>query len=88
MPLTKKGKEIMGSMQKQYGAKKGKQVFYASKNAGKISGVDRGFYQHLTHESLQHLEDNVECIGDGFDDAAFPKTPKTDCFSHQNRSMF
>jgi hypothetical protein len=40
MPLTSKGEEIMGAMQNQYGEEKGKQVFYASKNAGKISGVD------------------------------------------------
>lgn len=40
MPLTPKGEEIMSAMQKQYGAEKGKSVFYASKNAGKISGVD------------------------------------------------
>ena len=39
MPLTKKGKKIMRSMKKQYGAKKGKQVFYASANKGKIKGV-------------------------------------------------
>ena len=41
MPLTKKGKKIMDSMKKQYGEKKGKQVFHASRNAGKITGVDR-----------------------------------------------
>jgi hypothetical protein len=40
-PLTKKGNKIMGAMQKQYGAKKAKQVFYASRNAGRIKGVDR-----------------------------------------------
>lgn len=40
MPLTAKGSEIMSAMQKEYGAEKGKSVFYASKNAGKISGVD------------------------------------------------
>jgi hypothetical protein len=40
-PLTSKGSKIMNSMQDQYGAEKGKQVFYASKNAGKISGVDQ-----------------------------------------------
>ncbi len=39
MPLTKKGKEIMANMKKEYGAKKGKQVFYASANKGKIKGV-------------------------------------------------
>ena len=40
MPLTAKGKEIMSAMDKEYGAKKGEQVFYASKNAGKIKGVE------------------------------------------------
>jgi len=39
MPLTKKGKSILASMTKEYGAKKGKQVFYASINAGKIKGA-------------------------------------------------
>ena len=40
MPKTKKGKKIMKSMRKTYGSK-AEQVFYASKNAGKITGVDR-----------------------------------------------
>ena len=40
MPLTKKGTKIMSAMTQEYGAKKGKQVFYASRNKGKISGVD------------------------------------------------
>lgn len=42
MPLTKKGKKIMSSMKKHYGAKKGKQVFYASQNKGIIRGTHRG----------------------------------------------
>ena len=42
MPLTKKGREIMGAMAKEYGDKKGEKVFYASKNAGKIKGVEKG----------------------------------------------
>jgi len=41
MPLTKKGSKIMGAMKDQYGKKKGEQVFYASKNAGKIKGVEK-----------------------------------------------
>ena len=41
MPLTPKGKKIMKSMKKQYGKKKGQQVFYASKNKGKIKRVDK-----------------------------------------------
>ena len=39
MPLTKKGKKIMRSMKKQYGKKRGEQVFYASLNKKKIKGV-------------------------------------------------
>ena len=41
MPLTGKGKSILRSMTEQYGAKKGKQVFYASINAGKIKGAHK-----------------------------------------------
>jgi len=40
MPLTSKGAEIMENMKSQYGEEKGESVFYASKNAGTISGVD------------------------------------------------
>jgi len=39
MPLTEKGKKIKSSMIKQYGKKKGEQVFYASENKGTIKGV-------------------------------------------------
>lgn len=41
MPLTKKGKEIKKAMSKEYGSKKGEQVFYASKNKGTIKGVEK-----------------------------------------------
>lgn len=40
MPLTKKGRKIMSAMKNEYGADKGERVFYASKNAGKIKGVE------------------------------------------------
>lgn len=40
-PLTAKGEKILHNMEKEYGGtKKGKSVFYASKNKGTISGVD------------------------------------------------
>ncbi len=42
MPLTKKGAKIKRAMKKQYGAKKGEQVYYASANKGTIRGVHRG----------------------------------------------
>ena len=41
MPLTTKGAEVIKAMKEEYGPEKGERVFYASKNAGKISGVDR-----------------------------------------------
>lgn len=41
MPMTKKGRKIMSSMKEQYGPKKGKEVFHASKNKGTIKNVDR-----------------------------------------------
>lgn len=40
MPFTPKGTKIMGAMKDTYGDKKGESVFYASKNAGKIKGVE------------------------------------------------
>jgi hypothetical protein len=40
MPMTAKGQTIMTAMMKEYGKKKGKSVFYASANKGKIKGVD------------------------------------------------
>lgn len=40
MPLTTKGEVIKAAMTKEYGAKKGEQVFYGSRNAGTITGVD------------------------------------------------
>ena len=41
MPLTSKGKDIMQSMKRTYGGRKGEQVFYATRNAGKIEGVEK-----------------------------------------------
>lgn len=31
----------MSNMKKEYGSKKGESVFYASKNSGRIKGVER-----------------------------------------------
>lgn len=41
MPLTSKGEKIKSAMKEKYGEKKGEQVFYASKNKGTITGVDK-----------------------------------------------
>jgi hypothetical protein len=40
MPLTKKGKKIMGAMKEKYG-ERAEEVFYASRNKGTIAGVDK-----------------------------------------------
>ena len=41
MPLTAKGEKIRAAMHKQYGAKKGESVFYASINKGNIKGAEK-----------------------------------------------
>lgn len=41
MPLTAKGKKILAVMKKQYGTKKGKEVFYASQKKGTIRGTHK-----------------------------------------------
>lgn len=41
MPLTKKGAKIKRAMVKQYGAKKGERVFYASQKKGTIKGTHK-----------------------------------------------
>jgi len=48
VPLTEKGEKIKSNMEEHYGKEKGEQVFYASKNAGKITGVDAQS-QTITH---------------------------------------
>ncbi len=39
MPLSEKGVEVKKSMEKEYGPKKGEEVFYASENKGNIKGL-------------------------------------------------
>lgn len=41
MPLNAKGKKVQAAMQKTYGKKKGKSVFYASVNKGTVKGVEK-----------------------------------------------
>lgn len=49
MPLTAKGKKVMRSMTKQYGAKKAKEVFYSMVNSGKLTGVEGKKKKHKSH---------------------------------------
>lgn len=41
MPLSAKGKKVREAMRREYGRKKGDQVFYASENKGRIRGLRR-----------------------------------------------
>jgi len=42
MPLTSKGRTILSDMVSRHGKKKGKSMFFASINAGKLKGVEKG----------------------------------------------
>lgn len=59
MPLTKKGSKIKAAMAKQYGAKKGEQVFYASINKGTVTGAEKG-----VHWSQHHFPGSPHIIGE------------------------
>ena len=48
MPLSAKGRKIKRKMKSHYGAKKGEQVFYASRKAGTIKGVEARGMRHRT----------------------------------------
>jgi hypothetical protein len=65
MPLTDKGKEIMRSMKKEYGPKKGERVFYASKNKGTISGVEEMKYGGFTSTGDDTKDLNLIRMGKG-----------------------
>ena len=57
MPLTKKGAEIERAMDKEYGPKKGKQVFYASINKGNITGAEKR-HSMGEHHTGKHYHDH------------------------------
>lgn len=52
MPFTEKGSKILASMKKQYGDKKGEEVFYASQNKGTITGTHKG-KKNNPHKKLE-----------------------------------
>lgn len=47
MPLTAKGRKVKAAMMKQYGKKKGEQVFYASENKNKKKKSKKTFAGQL-----------------------------------------
>lgn len=52
MPLTEKGQKIKENMKEEYGSEKGEKVFYASKNAGKITGVDKAAFRDAINAAM------------------------------------
>lgn len=62
-PLTKKGEKILAAMKKAYGEEKGEQIFYAARNKGKISGVDKKTKDdNLPADYLDKLEKEIRDI--------------------------
>lgn len=55
MPLTSKGKKILRAMREEYGEKRGERVFYASKNAGRIEGVEKRPTRTKRAEDSRHI---------------------------------
>ena len=41
MPMSKAGRKMMAAMMKEYGTKKGKSVFYAMENMGRVPGMKK-----------------------------------------------
>jgi len=82
VPLTEKGEKIKAAMVTQYGPEKGKEVFYASKNKGKITGVDDAQHMGFTKEGATALKNLVsECDAlaarlDAFERRRSMKRPK------------
>jgi hypothetical protein len=60
MPLTPKGSKIKKAMEKGYGAKKGKEVFYASINKGKVKGAHKNKKHKALASSYRVTPEGVE----------------------------
>jgi hypothetical protein len=84
MPLTEKGKSILGSMEKTYrDPEKAKQVLYASKAAGKVTGIDSEDTMNADQTKPEDCEDaSTMGVGDQPSDiGADPGVPPPE-FNH------
>lgn len=54
MPLNKTGSKIMAKMKQTYGSKKGKQVFFASKNKGKLPPVEKAKHDEIARRAKRY----------------------------------
>lgn len=61
--MTAKGEKIRSHLIAEYGSKeKGEQVFYASKNAGTISGIDSDRTAHLHGRNIDDVFAKMESL--------------------------
>lgn len=60
MPYTAKGAKVMAAMRRQYGAKKAKEVFYASINKG-VPGSS-GWHAKKAKRPLERVRDQLRRI--------------------------
>ena len=83
MPLIKSaskkaiGKNISAEM---HAGKPQKQAIAIAMSVARRVRKGSGFYDHLTHKSIQPNEESVKTTGDGFTDSSVPKKPVTDNF--------
>jgi hypothetical protein len=67
MPLNAKGKKILASMEKKYGKKKGKTVFYAMENSGKLKRIKKAYSgDFMTAETSASMYDSGKAAADSF----------------------
>lgn len=63
MPLTSKGRKIKAAMVEQYGSKEGTSVFYASRNKGKITGVDKAAFRDALNTQMLRGVPTKDALG-------------------------
>jgi hypothetical protein len=67
MPLNAKGKKILASMEKKYGKKKGKTVFYAMENSGKLKRIKKAYSgDFMTAETSNSMYESGRAAADSF----------------------
>lgn len=62
MPLTAKGEKILQNMKREYGSERGERVFYSSRNAGTISGVDSAAKLDAIVTECDRLQKRVDAL--------------------------
>jgi hypothetical protein len=67
MPLNAKGKKILASMEKKYGKKKGKTVFYAMENSGKLKRIKKAYSgDFMTAETSNSMYESGRAAAQSF----------------------